>query len=131
MNSHRTRMSRRSFVKSACAGMSGTTLLSSFGGLLSATALAQDAGQGVSSYKALVCILLAGGNDSFNMLVPNENATYAEYQSARSDLALARAPLLGIAPAGGDTRAYGLHPRDGQLPLQRFCEDGKAKAGQP
>jgi len=36
--------------------------------------------QSSSDYKALVCIFLFGGNDANNMLVPNDTATYANYQ---------------------------------------------------
>ena len=30
-------------------------------------------------YRALVCVFLHGGNDSFNMLVPNTDAEYNAY----------------------------------------------------
>ncbi|MDJ0849050.1 MAG: DUF1501 domain-containing protein [Myxococcota bacterium] len=60
-------------------------------------------------YRALVCILLAGGNDSFNMVVPRDPAEYAGYEAARSDLALARDSLLPIRPRGLG-REYGFHP---------------------
>ncbi|MFM1571834.1 MAG: hypothetical protein ACKJRN_10460, partial [Porticoccaceae bacterium] len=32
-----------------------------------------------SGYRALVCINLAGGNDSFNMLVPSDASQYSAY----------------------------------------------------
>jgi len=35
-------------------------------------------------YKAMVCILLAGGADSYNMLVPTEASEYAEYQASKT-----------------------------------------------
>ena len=31
-------------------------------------------------YRALVCVFLFGGNDSFNMIVPNTPAEYAAYR---------------------------------------------------
>jgi uncharacterized protein (DUF1501 family) len=43
-----------------------------------------------SGYRALVCINLAGGNDSFNMLVPSDEVQYAAYANARGNLALDR-----------------------------------------
>ncbi len=61
-------------------------------------------------YKALVCILLAGGADSFNMLVPYDTARYNDYVGFRSDLALARADLLPLAYAGPGGEAYAVHP---------------------
>ncbi|MGB5630901.1 MAG: twin-arginine translocation signal domain-containing protein, partial [Woeseiaceae bacterium] len=32
-----------------------------------------------TDYRALVCVFLFGGNDSYNMLVPNTAAEYAQY----------------------------------------------------
>lgn len=60
-------------------------------------------------YRALICILLAGGNDSFNMVIPLDPPEYAGYAAARSDLALAAGTLLPIRPRGLG-RDYGLHP---------------------
>ncbi|MEM7208912.1 MAG: DUF1501 domain-containing protein [Pseudomonadota bacterium] len=117
----RPNMSRRRFLQACCAGATSTTLVSTFASLASSTALASSA----NDYRALVCILLAGGNDSFNMLVPNEDATYAEYQTARTDLALERNALLGINPSGVDTRAYGLHP---QMPRIKALFDSQRAA---
>jgi uncharacterized protein (DUF1501 family) len=62
-----------------------------------------------SDYKALVCIFLAGGNDSNNMLVPLDTAGYANYATVRSALALPQAQLLPLQESGGVLR-YGLHP---------------------
>lgn len=65
---------------------------------------------GDDDYKALVCIFLAGGNDSFNMLVPRSDSEYSEYATIRSDLALAQGDLIPLNRSGGDGREYGLHP---------------------
>lgn len=64
-------------------------------------------------YKAMVCVFLFGGNDSFNMLVPREDDEYADYAAIRGNpstggLALAKEDLLPISSAGG--RKFGLHP---------------------
>ncbi len=90
-------------------------LLRSFGSLGAAAlamerlgtteALAQS-----SDYKALVCILLAGGNDSDNMIIPVDN--YAEYAAVRDGAGMLQIPhssLLPMSPpsAGGQ---FGLHP---------------------
>ena len=73
-------------------------------------------------YKALVCIYLAGANDSYNWLVPRDSeaagSRYDTYRVSRggvysagntSGLALAFNDLLPIAPTNS-TLAYGLHP---------------------
>ncbi|MGI9592606.1 MAG: DUF1501 domain-containing protein [Myxococcota bacterium] len=73
-------------------------------------------------YRALVCILLAGGNDSYNMVVPLDPAEYPGYAAARSDLALASDTLLPIRPRGLG-RDYGLHP---SMPeVQQLFDDGR------
>jgi uncharacterized protein (DUF1501 family) len=61
-------------------------------------------------YRALVCVFLHGGNDSFNMLVPRSNAEYAVYENARQNLAIPQADLLPISPLTPDGTDYGLHP---------------------
>ena len=63
-----------------------------------------------TDYKALVCVFLFGGNDSYNMLVPNTAAEYNAYASSRQNLALLQADLLPIAPASSGQPDFGLHP---------------------
>lgn len=46
--------------------------------------------------KALVFIMLDGGNDSFNMLVPHSANDYADYKQTRSNLALTKQQLLPL-----------------------------------
>jgi len=75
--------------------------LSKFG-LVSALA------QASTSYKALVCIFLFGGNDANNLLVPNDTAGYANYQTIRANLALAQSSLLPLQ-VGGQAN-FALHP---------------------
>ena len=70
-------ITRRSFVKTI--GALGAT--SGFSPLLSAKN-APDLPPG-NDYKALVCIFLQGGNDSFNMLIPSDLSLYNEYADAR------------------------------------------------
>lgn len=60
-------------------------------------------------YKALVCILLAGGIDSFNVLVPNDGR-HADYAAFRSDLSLPLGDLLALDYTGAAGETYGLHP---------------------
>ena len=71
-------------------------------------ALAQTA---INDYKALVCIFLAGGNDSNNLIVPTADADYQNYASYRSSvLALPQSSLLSLSSLNDDGHSYGFHP---------------------
>ena len=63
-----------------------------------------------TDYRALVCVFLFGGNDSFNMLVPRSAAEHNAYLASRQNLAIAQAELLPIAPLNPDGAQYGVHP---------------------
>jgi uncharacterized protein (DUF1501 family) len=58
----------------------------------------------------VVCVFLAGGNDSFNMLVPRSPAEHAAYMAARRNLAIPHPALLPITPLTQDGSQYGVHP---------------------
>ncbi|MEM1321225.1 MAG: DUF1501 domain-containing protein [Bacteroidota bacterium] len=109
-------MNRRKFLGTAsCAAIGTTTFFSTLFNLGMANAAAGRTAKlatttGSGNYKALVCILLAGGNDSFNMLVPTESGAYAAYATTRSNLALAQNTLLGLNPLVGNQPSLGLHP---------------------
>ncbi len=113
-------MKRRTFLAHGC-GLATVTAASS---LLQLGLARSVAAQGAQDYRALVCILLAGGNDSFNMLVPTDNDQYGEYRSIRSDLALPRDTLLPLPGASANGRSYGLHP--GMEGLQQLFAEGDA-----
>jgi len=66
-----------------------------------------------TDYKALVCLFLFGGNDSYNMLVPNTTAEYNAYAASRQNLALLQSDLLPITPASSTGPDFGLHPAMG------------------
>ena len=109
--------SRRKFLKQlgvGCAHVGATTLLSGITnmGLLNAAATANQSwlNPNANDYKAIVCVLLSGGNDSFNMLVPRNQNSYDEYAASRTNLALSRDSLLPINPLNPDLKQYGLHP---------------------
>ena len=88
-------ISRREFIgQASCAGVGTTALFSTLLSLRLANSLAAQTAP--TDYKALVCLFLAGGNDSFNMLVPTTSAEYAAYAKVRGNLALARDTLLEI-----------------------------------
>ncbi len=95
---HRT-ISRRKFLgEASCAAIGGTTLLSSILNLGAINTLAARPHiiNNPNDYKAMVCILLAGGADSFNMLVPSTPSEYADYQATRGSLALPQNALLPL-----------------------------------
>lgn len=103
------KISRRKFIgEASCAAMGTTTLFSSVLNLGMFNALAKSAAPVGGDYKALVCILLSGGNDSFNMLVPR-GSEYSEYQQVRGNLALAQNDLLNLNPLNPG-KELGLHP---------------------
>jgi uncharacterized protein (DUF1501 family) len=112
---------RREFLKRFCGTLAGGSALALLPQLkLIESASAATSGSG---YKALVCVFLSGGNDSFNWLIPSDNSRYGIYQTARGGvytgtngpLGIAQGSLLpvnllgpnGALPAG---HAYGLHP---------------------
>ena len=81
-------------------------------------------GGSFTDYRALVCVFMFGGNDSYNMLIPNTNAEYAAYAASRQNLALLQSDLLPISPASTGTPDYGLHPAMGGI--QGLFQDGNA-----
>jgi len=64
-------------------------------------------------YRALVCVFMFGGNDSYNMLVPNTPVEYQAYASSRQNLAIDQNDLLPIMPVSQPTPDFGLHPSMG------------------
>mgnify|MGYP002779589677 CR=1 FL=1 len=83
-----------------------------------------------SDYRALVCILLNGGNDGNNLIVPNHaDATisnYSVYASSRvqQGLAIAQNQLLPITVPRLGNLTYGLHPSLGPVPQQGGINNG-------
>jgi len=103
-----TDLSRRSFLRALAAGGMACAFARTPG-----TAFAQVAGDdSLADYKALVCVFLFGGNDSWNMLVPSSDAEYAVYAASRQNLAVPQASLLPLDLAVPDASGwtFGLHP---------------------
>ena len=123
MSKNHKHINRRKFIgQASCAAIGASTLFSTLFDLKLAAAMATSNIRPVADYKALVCILLAGGNDSFNMLVPRGSGEYQEYQSVRSTLALPQGSLLPIYPTSNDGKEYGVHP---SMPgVQSLFNDG-------
>lgn len=107
---------RRKFLKAAAAGGAAYAF-----GRTAGTVHAQMVGTGgFADYKALVCLFLFGGNDSWNMVVPTSTAEYNAYSRSRgggtaSSLAVDRTALLPVTRQGqiaGDP-TFGFHPSMG------------------
>jgi uncharacterized protein (DUF1501 family) len=113
-------VSRRDFVRIGCCTAASFGFSAALGRLNMIQAFA---GAPASGYRALVCIFLFGGNDSNNMIVPNDSAGYLNYATLRANLALAQNTLLPVTAKTGKV-PYGLHP---QLPgLQALFSGGQA-----
>jgi uncharacterized protein (DUF1501 family) len=67
------------------------------------------AASSAGAYRALVCVFLRGGNDSFNMLVPRSDEAYRIYADARRNLALAQEDILPVTTRASDGVEYGFH----------------------
>ena len=127
---HDTNTSRRLFLRQASAmsalvGSAATPLALNLAAMGSANAQTQ------SDYRALVCLFFFGGNDSFNMVLPTDAASWSAYQTTRNQApdpialravgtlpdgtaAVASPARLGgvlpITPLNAQGRSYALHP---------------------
>ncbi|MEX1119018.1 MAG: DUF1501 domain-containing protein [Terrimicrobiaceae bacterium] len=131
-------LTRRKFLgQASCAAVGSIALLNT---LLNLRLMSSVAAQGTGgSYKALVCLFLSGGNDSFNMLVPSDPDHHVEYELIRGGLHNATTEsgglalpnvgqpggLLPLSPLGNlGGREFGLHPAMERL--QGLFESGRA-----
>ncbi len=111
---HDHHISRRKFIgQASCATIGYTSLLSTLVNLKSMNAMAIDNSMTMmvgEEYKALVCLMLRGGGDSFNMLIPTNQTAYNTYAEVRSNLAIPQNEILGLNGV-----EYGLHPAMGGI----------------
>lgn len=108
-----------------CGMMTHTSVMSTILNLQATKAAV--AASNTTGYKAIVCLFLFGGNDSYNMLAPRNNASspnaneYDDYSAVRGGyddgtnnpggLALLESSLLPINnPLNATNRSFGLHP---------------------
>src|SRR5438477_2864353 len=108
-------VSRRDFIRqAACAAVGTAAMTAAIRDLrFMNAAVAQS---NINDYKALVCIFLAGGNDSNNLIIPTITSEYNNYAAIRTSvLAVPQNSILPISPANSDGHSYGLHPSCGQL----------------
>jgi uncharacterized protein (DUF1501 family) len=121
-------MNRRRFLgEASCSALGSTSLLSALLNLRLTGTLAASDDEGTDNYKALVCVFLAGGNDSFNMLAPvDEDRGYPEYLATRKSVALPRESFtaLGDPLPAPDGRTLGLNV---EMPeIKALFDAGKA-----
>jgi len=107
-----SRNSRREFLRNlgcvACGGTAAALLpqLRMLGTALASTRVS-------STYQALVCVYLYGGNDAWNMLVPFDNTRYNVYAASRS----------GVYDATNNPGGLGLaQPTGAQVALQKIVD---------
>ena len=117
------KINRRDFIRTTGAAAAAATFASTPG-----LAYSQSIGTSApfDDYRALVCVFLHGGNDSFNMLVPNTTAEYSAYAASRQNLAIAQQDLLPINPTSlpAGSNPFGLHPS--MATTQTLFESGNA-----
>jgi uncharacterized protein (DUF1501 family) len=80
-----------------------------------------------TDYKALVCLYLAGGNDSANMILATDDASWAGYTAARggaNNIGLTKANLLPVIPITTVGRTFALHPN--MAGLKTLFDDKRA-----
>ena len=97
-------INRRDFIK--LSAMASLAVLTPFTQELNA----KNINNVEDDYKAMVCIMLSGGNDSFNMLVPTNRSSYEHYKKSRSNLALDKNELHHINFEDEEKQTFGLHP---------------------
>lgn len=112
--------SRRDFLAStSCSLLGYSSIFSTLFNLKLAKAAAVDQSD-TSGYKALVCIFMFGGNDSYNMLIPAESDEYKIYKAARGGLAIPltnnsiKSALL-LQTTSQDGRKFAVHPAMSEL----------------
>lgn len=99
---------REFFARTGCTALSAFALQAGFRQLGLINLFAQEAAP--TDYRALVCIFMDGGNDSNNLVIPNDTTRYTQYFNIRNPngLAIQQANLLPINSASSG--AWGFHP---------------------
>ena len=118
---------RRQFLRNASlASMAGFYASPFLLELNSMAAMAQSTGS--SSYQALVCVYLQGGNDGHGTVIATDATSYAAFTSARSGAPGLAYPLNEILPVTLKTpqsgRTFGLNPS--LIGMQNLFNAGRA-----
>lgn len=108
--------SRRQFLgEASCASIGCVSTLSSILNLKLANQAAASGLNPGNDCKTLVCILMAGGCDTFNLLIRRDSG-YADYAASRTDMAIGHNngganALINLNQAtDNDDNQYGIHP---------------------
>ena len=117
------RPDRRKFIKNTiCAALGGASVYSALGQMQLLQAASIHSNYAFGDYRALVCVYLYGGNDSFNMIVPVGGAARTAYNLTRptgtGQIGIPAASLnvlTNSAASSGDACQYGLHPNMPEL----------------
>lgn len=135
-------MNRRRFLRGGLSIGVAASLCGPFGNLNVLAAAANQRRFPAGDYKALICLFLNGGNDSFNSVIPYSAQAYADYRSSRNVLIsdggiafdqsiLAAHALSPLAASGGlagglpsDGGSYAMHPA--LADLRGLFNDGHA-----
>ena len=98
-NTNKTNLQRRRLLKSFGALTASSGLASQLGKfqLINEVLAAPGDYASLDDYKSLVCVFLFGGNDSFNMFLPDSGAAYNNYQALRQNLAIPRSEILSVS----------------------------------
>src|ERR1700690_910186 len=108
--------SRREVIRrAACAAVGTVALNATIRDLRFMNAAVAQSNIPPNDYKALVCIFLAGGNDSNNLIIPTIQSEWNNYAAIRTSilaLPISGAPynVLPLSPTNSDGHSYGLHP---------------------
>lgn len=118
-------LGRRRFLgEIGCAALSTAPVLSSILNLRLIGQIAAAEAPANNDYRALVCVFLAGGNDSFNMLAPVDVDGYAEYAATRGSVALPVSDFTALSGNLPDGRTLGL--QNSMPNLRSLFEEEKA-----
>jgi uncharacterized protein (DUF1501 family) len=108
--------SRREFIRrAACAAVGTVALNATLRDLRFMNAAVAQSNIPTGDYKALVCIFLAGGNDSNNLIIPTIQSEWNNYAAIRTSilaLPISGAPynIIPLSPLNSDGHSYGIHP---------------------
>jgi uncharacterized protein (DUF1501 family) len=97
-------LTRRQLLKSGCALTVASGAAVHFGQAQG------DVYDDADQYRALVCVTLGGGADSYNMLVPTNASAQFNYQKRRGHLALNQNELLPLHRGDEKGWSFALHP---------------------
>ncbi|PHV31672.1 hypothetical protein CSQ94_20545 [Janthinobacterium sp. BJB312] len=125
-----THFSRRRFLGSML-GLAGSTAAPF---ALNLAAMGQAAAQSADDYKALVCLFMNGGNDTFNTVLATDTPSWSEYVRLRNTGSNDSIHLPGVGETGGVLpitpataqagRSFALHPA--LAPVKDLFDGGRA-----